>query len=88
MVFLDIVMPEENGLAFAEELRSAPETKDLPVVLVSSKVLTAEDRSIIERHQLGYIDKERGDAEDQRVALERTLMNLGLCDLHQGENAG
>jgi signal transduction histidine kinase/CheY-like chemotaxis protein len=87
LVFLDIVMPEENGVAFAEELRSSPETADLPVVLVSSKVLTPEERSFIERHDLGYIDKERGDAEDQRVMLERTLMNLGLCDLHQRENA-
>lgn len=87
LVFLDIVMPEENGLAFAEELRLSPETVDLPVVLVSSKALTPEERSFIEGHQLSYIDKERGDAEDQRVLLERTLMNLGLCDLHERENA-
>ena len=87
IVFLDIVMPEENGLAFAEELRSSPETADLPVVLVSSKVLTPEERSFIERHDIGYIDKERGDTEDQRVVLERILMNLGLCDLHQREHA-
>lgn len=86
LVFLDIVMPEENGLVFAGELRSAPGTAEIPIVLVSSKPLTAEEQYFIERHGLGYINKERGDAEDQRVALERALMNLGLCDLHQSEN--
>jgi signal transduction histidine kinase/ActR/RegA family two-component response regulator len=87
LILLDIVMPEENGLVFAEELRSAPETKNIPIVLVSSKTLTSEEQYFIERHDLSYINKERGDAEDQRVALERALMNLGLCDLHQRENA-
>jgi CheY-like chemotaxis protein len=87
LVFLDIVMPEENGLAFAEELRSATGTEKIPIVLVSSKVLTPEEQNLVERHDLGYINKERGDAEDQRAALERALMNLGLCDLHQKESA-
>lgn len=86
LVFLDIVMPEENGMSFAEELRSAPETRELPVVLVSSKVLTPDEHAFIERNELTYIDKEQGDAEDQRVMLERTLMNFGLCDLHQREH--
>ena len=87
LIFLDIVMPEENGLVFAEEMRSAPETQNIPIVLVSSKTLTPEEQCFIERHDLSYINKERGDAEDQRVAIERALMNLGLCDLHQRENA-
>jgi signal transduction histidine kinase len=87
LVFLDIVMPEENGLAFAEELRSATSTEKIPIILVSSKTLTPEEQNWVERHDVGYINKDRGDAEDQRVALERALMNLGLCDLHQGERA-
>ena len=86
LIFLDIVMPEENGLVFAEEMRSAPETQKIPIVLVSSKTLTPEEQCFIERHDLSYINKERGDAEDQRVGIERALMNLGLCDLHQREN--
>lgn len=85
LVFLDIVMPEENGLAFAEELRLLPEMEDLPIVLVSSKLLSPEEQLLIEKHNLNYINKDRGDAEDQRVALERVLLNLGLSDLHHTE---
>ena len=87
VMFLDIVMPEENGLAFAEELRSAPETAELPIVLVSSKTLTPDEQSSIQQHSLVYINKERGDAEDQRVAIERVLLNLGMSDLHESEQA-
>ena len=83
IIFLDIVMPEENGLAFAEELRENPETADLPIVLVSSKLLTPEEEAYIQRRSLVYINKDHGDAEDQRVALERVLLNLGMSDLHE-----
>ena len=85
IIFLDIVMPEENGLAYAEELRASATTQEIPVVLVSSKVLTADEKAQIARLNLLHVDKEKGDAEDQRVVLERILLNLGLSDLHQQE---
>jgi len=78
-------MPEENGLTFAQELRSAKETEDLPIIIISSKKLTPEEHLLLERHQLTYINKERDDNEDQRVKIERVLLNLGLNDLHQTE---
>ncbi|MEE9413376.1 MAG: response regulator [Methylococcales bacterium] len=37
LIFLDIVMPEMDGYAACRELTKDPETKDLPVVFVSSK---------------------------------------------------
>jgi signal transduction histidine kinase/CheY-like chemotaxis protein len=87
LIFLDIVMPEENGLAFAHELRANPETADCPIVLISSKALTAEEKAFIARHDLSYINKESGDADDKRMAIERALMNIGLCDLHERDSA-
>ncbi len=83
VIFLDIVMPEENGLAFAEELRANEETADLPIVFVSSKLLTTEEEAYIERHSFVYINKDKGDSEDQRVAMERVLLNLGMSNLHE-----
>lgn len=87
LIFLDIVLPQENGLAFAEELRSSPYLGDLPIVLLSSKILTPEEQLFIEKRNLTYINKDQGDAEDQRVELERVLLNLGLNDLHRAEEA-
>lgn len=88
IIFLDIVMPEENGLSFAEELRRLPGNEELPIVLVSSKILNADEQRLIESHNLTYINKEGGDPEDQRVSLERVLLNLGLSDVHENEMEG
>ncbi|MEE9425221.1 MAG: response regulator [Methylococcales bacterium] len=37
LIFLDIVMPEMDGYAACRELTNSPETKNMPVVFVSSK---------------------------------------------------
>lgn len=37
LVLLDIILPKKNGFQVCRQLKTAPETKDLPVVLVSSK---------------------------------------------------
>jgi CheY-like chemotaxis protein len=43
-IILDLIMPEMDGFEFLEELRSRAEWRDIPVVVVTSKDLTAEDR--------------------------------------------
>jgi adenylate cyclase len=44
-IILDLIMPEMDGFEFLEELRSRAEWRGIPVVVVTSKDLTAEDRS-------------------------------------------
>jgi len=44
LVLLDIMMPEIDGLTVIRRIRSRPDWVDIPVIVVSAKVLT-EDRS-------------------------------------------
>lgn len=37
LIFMDVVMPEMDGFATCRELRDNSDTKDIPVVIVSSK---------------------------------------------------
>jgi len=37
LIFLDILMPDMDGFAVIRELQKDPETRDIPVVFVSSK---------------------------------------------------
>lgn len=37
LIFLDILMPDMDGFAVMRELQKDPETKDIPVVFISSK---------------------------------------------------
>ena len=44
VILLDLMMPEMDGFQFLEELRSRPETPTVPVVVITAKELTLEDR--------------------------------------------
>jgi len=37
LVFLDVILPKKSGFQVCRELKSAPETRDIKVVLVTSK---------------------------------------------------
>jgi signal transduction histidine kinase/DNA-binding response OmpR family regulator len=43
-IILDLMMPEMDGFEFVDELRRAPAWRDIPVVIVTARDLTAEDR--------------------------------------------
>ncbi|NIP81038.1 MAG: response regulator, partial [Gemmatimonadetes bacterium] len=45
LILLDLVMPEMDGFALASRLRQDPRWRHVPVVVVTGKELTAEDRA-------------------------------------------
>ena len=45
LLFLDIIMPDKDGLTFLQELRKLPLHRDTPVVMITSKDY-AQDRTI------------------------------------------
>jgi CheY-like chemotaxis protein len=44
---LDLIMPEMNGFEFLSELRQREEWKQIPVIVITSKDLTHEDRKFL-----------------------------------------
>jgi PAS domain S-box-containing protein len=50
LILLDLMMPEMDGFEFVEELRMKPEWREIPVVVVTSKDLTSEERMRLNRH--------------------------------------
>ena len=44
LILLDLMMPEMDGLQFLEEIRKQEVWKSIPIVVITAKELTAEDR--------------------------------------------
>ena len=51
IIMLDLVMPEMDGFEFLVEMRSRAEWRDIPVLVVTAKDLTAEERMPPERRR-------------------------------------
>jgi CheY-like chemotaxis protein len=45
VIILDLMMPKMDGFEFLDELRGQPDWQDIPVVVITAKDLTDEDRN-------------------------------------------
>ena len=72
LVFLDIIMPERNGYEVLRALRRNSATKDIPVVLVSSKSEETDVRWGLRQGAVAYVTKPY-TAEDVLGTLRQHL---------------
>jgi CheY-like chemotaxis protein len=84
LVVLDLMMPEVDGFAVLESMKARAETRDIPVVVVTAKELTADERADLTARvqallQKGLFDQERllGD-----VAGALSRLASGGADTH------
>jgi signal transduction histidine kinase/CheY-like chemotaxis protein len=47
LILLDLMMPEMDGMEFLDELQHHPEWSEIPVVIITAKELTEEDRMFL-----------------------------------------
>ena len=69
-MLLDIMMPEIDGLTVIRRIRSHPDWTDIPVIVVSAKVLS-EDRSAALNAGANAFLPKPFSAHDLRVALRQ-----------------
>lgn len=63
LIILDLMMPECSGFEVAETLKLSPETADIPILILTAKLLTREDRDQLN----GYV----------RLIMEKSEFNHG-----------
>ncbi len=57
VILLDLMMPEMDGFQFLDELHKRKEWKDIPVIVVTAKELTAEERKVLNGHVSRILQK-------------------------------
>jgi signal transduction histidine kinase/DNA-binding response OmpR family regulator len=77
MILLDLMMPEMDGFDFVTELRKRPEWRSIPIVVITAKSLTVEDRLRLN----GYVEKilQKGSFNREEMLREvRDLVSAGV----------
>ena len=73
LILLDLLMPEMDGFEFAERVRRHPEWRSIPIVVLSSKELSGEERRRLD----GYVElilKKDGDTHEALLLQVRDLL--------------
>jgi signal transduction histidine kinase/DNA-binding response OmpR family regulator len=73
LIFLDLMMPEMDGFAFAAEVRRHPEWRSIPIVVLTAQDLTNDDRRRLNGHVETVLQKQ-GDSRDAVLEQVRDLL--------------
>ncbi|GAC1470210.1 MAG: hypothetical protein NVSMB9_15080 [Isosphaeraceae bacterium] len=81
LILLDLMMPEMDGFEFAHELRGNPLWREIPVLVVTAKDLTDDDRrrlngQVLDVLQKGAYSREELLAEIRRELTERVQRSI------------
>ncbi len=94
LVVLDVMMPGKDGLAVLAELQRRPETADIPVILLSARVLLEDQLAGLEAGAVAYVTKPfvpidlaraiervQSMSREERAELRERTINF-LLELH------
>jgi CheY-like chemotaxis protein len=73
LIVLDLMMPEMDGFEFVAELRRSEAGRRIPVVVVTAKEITAEDRTRLNGQVRRIFSKGSFSREELTAELRRAL---------------
>ena len=76
LVLLDIMMPKMDGFEVLGKLKEDPETKDIPVVVLTNLAGTQDAKKAMEMGALKYIIKSEQDPKEVATLVKEVLENL------------
>jgi CheY-like chemotaxis protein len=79
-VVLDLMMPEVDGFEFVSELRKSERARHLPVVVVTAKDVTPEDRARLSGQVSKILHKGSFTREELAAELRRSLESRHATD--------
>jgi len=78
IVFLDLNMPNMSGAEVLVRLKEDPVTANIPVVVVTSKILEPAERAQLERRAVAVLSKDETAREDALSVIQATWVKAGL----------
>jgi CheY-like chemotaxis protein len=73
LILLDLMMPEMDGFMFLQEMARHAEWQSIPVVVLSAKELTAQEREWLGEHARAVIAKSAGSSRDLSAEVRLAL---------------
>lgn len=73
LVILDLMMPEVDGFTVLEKMRMNPRTRQVPVLVISGKILSLEDVNRLDYSQVTFHNKELLSTEEALASLQQAL---------------
>jgi CheY-like chemotaxis protein len=73
VIVLDLMMPEVNGFDVVAALNEHPDTARIPILVVTAKQITAEDRAKLSRYVTTIMEKAEFDPDRFTAEVRRAM---------------
>ena len=73
LIFIDLIMQGASGFDLIRMLDANPETRRIPRIVNTSKLLNEEERDFLEANSVGVLDKRTLTAAEGKMAMHRAL---------------
>ena len=73
VIVLDLMMPEVNGFDVVEALKEAPDTARIPILVVTAKEITAEDRARLSGYMTAIMEKSEFNPDRFTAEVRRAM---------------
>ena len=77
LIVLDLLMPEMTGFDVVETLATRPDTARIPILVVTSKVVTAEERTQLSSGVTLIMEKTNFDRDRFTAEIRRAMSGRG-----------
>jgi CheY-like chemotaxis protein len=77
-IILDLVMPGLTGFEVLDRLRDEPRTADIPVIVLTSKMLDAAEHRQLASRAAAVLSKGNSSRRAARAALREALVQAGI----------
>ena len=78
VILLDLLMPEMDGFEFIREVRKHPEWEQIPIIVVTSMDLTAEERTQMRGNVVNVVQKGAFKLEELLGELRTQMKTSGV----------
>jgi PAS domain S-box-containing protein len=77
VIILDLMMPDVNGFDVVAALHENPDTARIPILVVTAKQITAEDRAKLSQYVITIMEKTEFDPERFTAEVRRAMSGRG-----------
>ena len=79
LIVLDLMMPDVNGFDVVEALKEHPDTAHIPILVVTAKQISAEDRAKLNGYVSTIMEKAAFDADRFTAEIRRAMSGRRLA---------
>src|SRR3972149_1109129 len=87
LIILDLMMPDIDGFTVLDNIKSNRATRDIPVIIVTAKEITEEDRNRLEGKTLALFNKGMFSAEQLMTDIANALKQMNGLEVEEEKAA-